>query len=67
MKLTVFIKRRLLSQTFLLLRQKVAGVYVVTTERWKALMKALHPDMSPVQVDLLNYVLDENGSGTIGR
>ena len=63
----VYLKRRLLSQAFELLKQKVDNTYVVSQKVWFALMGMLRPKMSFTQAELLLYVLDDDGDRSLGE
>ena len=60
-------KRQLLSQAFDIVKVFHEGRYVVTKERWHSLMSNVMPSKSAIQIDILLYVLDENGDQMIGK
>ncbi len=62
----VYLKRKLLSQTFDIIKVFSEGCFVVPKERWHAVMSRVMPDKSTTQIDILLYVLDENGDNKIG-
>ena len=66
-KTSVYLKRRLLSRAFELLKEKINEAYVITKETWVELMKTLRPHLSSLHVDLLFYVLDDTGDHKLGR
>lgn len=65
---TVYMKRELLGRAFDILKvYGVGGQYVVSKSRWHDVMKEVIPNRSFTQVNLLLYVLDEDGDSNIVR
>ncbi len=62
----VCLKRKLLSQTFDIIKVCSEGRFVVPKDRWHAVMSRVMPNKSANQIDMLMYVLDENCDNTIG-
>ena len=62
----MYIKRRLLSNAFNILKTWKSSKYVVTTATWHAIMANLCPSRSRTQTQLLLSVLDDDGDGNIG-
>ncbi|CAH1791470.1 unnamed protein product [Owenia fusiformis] len=66
-KLSVFLKRRLLRRAFDILKIWKNGQFVIPKDRWDDLMRIICPNRSQAQLDLLLMVLDTNGDTDIEK
>ncbi|XP_022086007.1 two pore calcium channel protein 1-like [Acanthaster planci] len=64
---SVFLKRRKLAKAWDILRVTHDGKFVLTWERWQAVMSYVIPKYSPMKVKLLWKVLDEDDDGYVEK
>ncbi|XP_033646539.1 two pore calcium channel protein 2-like isoform X1 [Asterias rubens] len=64
---SVFLKRRKLAKAWDILKVTVDSKFVLTWERWRAVMKFVIPKHSDMQVHLLWKVLDNDDNGSVAK